>query len=414
MKSPLLFTLACLITIFSNAQINFEQGYTINNSGQKVTCLIKNADWKNNPDKFQYKITTDSNFETGLLNNFSEFGFEDGTRFVGREVQINRSSNKTEKLEHSRDIEFQTEKLFLKVIVEGNANLYYYEDNDLRRFFYETNTNEIIQLRYKRYLKESSKNKTSGNQIGENNDFRQQLWNNLNCNAQNKKMITKLAYKIDPLIKLFNDHNLCMNPNYDIDEKTAKKISLNITLRPGVDMTSLKVDKSSSAFRDVDFDQKTSLRVGLEFEAILPFNKNKWSLLIEPTYHSYSDEGEIKRQQLYPYLADVKYTSLELPIGVRHYMFLNDKSKLFINGSVLFDIPFDSGVTYSNTRILTETKARFGFNPSFVMGMGFNFNNKLSIECRYLGRREVFASDEFFTYTSDYSGFSLILGYTIF
>lgn len=414
MKSPLLFILACLIPVFSHAQINFEEGYTINNSGQKVTCLIKNADWKNNPDKFQYKITTDSNIETGLLNNFSEFGFENGTRYVGREVQINRSSNKTEKLEHIRGIEFQKEKLFLKVVTEGNANLYFYEEGDLRRFFFNIDDGEIIQLRYKRYLKEPSKSKTSGNQIGENNDFRQQLWNSFSCEELNKKPITKLPYKIDPLIKIFDAYNLCMNPDYELDKINKKKLILNIAVRPGADFTSLRVAKSSSNFRDVDFNQKTNLRVGLEFEAILPFNKNKWALIVEPTYHSYSDKATIKNQQLSPQQAEVKYTSIEIPIGFRHYMFLNDKSKLFINGQVLIDMPFNSKVIYSNNTILNTTTAEFGFNSSIVMGIGFNFNDRFSIEGRYLTRREVFNISEAVTFTSDYNGFSLILGYTIF
>lgn len=418
MKAPFLITFACLISLFSHAQIKFEPGYTINNSGQKITCYIKDVDWKNNPDKFEYRITPESENITGLLKNFREFGTHGGSKYVGREVQINRSSNKTAELEDSRAIEFQQQKLFLKVLVEGHANLYYYEDGDLRRFFYRIDSGEIMQLRYKRFLKdpdEFNNYKKSETQIGENNEFRQQLWNDFKCDGQSKKAIEKLAYKIDPIMRLFDDYNLCRDSNYVKKEKTRTHFRVNTAIRPGLNLTTLKVDNSFSAFRSVNFKQKSGLRIGLEIEAILPFNKNKWALLAEPTYHSYANEGATTNQLSFSsinYTAEIKYTSLELPIGVRHYMFFTDKLKLFINASLLLDIPFDSNIRYTNG--VSETTAQLGFNSSLVAGLGLNFNDKLSIEARYLGSREVFSSSEFISYISDYKGFSLILGYTIF
>ena len=47
---PILATNCC-------AQISFEKGYYIDNSNQKVDCLIKNVDWKNNPTSFEYKLS---------------------------------------------------------------------------------------------------------------------------------------------------------------------------------------------------------------------------------------------------------------------------------------------------------------------------------------------------------------------
>lgn len=403
------------ISLFTVAQIKFEPGYLITEDGEKTECYIKNIDWRNNPDQFDFRTTPDGDTQTAMLNNIQEFATEGGAKYLGRKVKINRSSNKTEELEGNRIIKFQEEKLFLKVLVEGAANLYYYEQGDLRRFFYSMENGEISQLRFKRFLKERdnfNSYRREDHQIGENNAFRQQLWNSLDCEGFNKTTIVKLAYKIDPMIKVFNAYNLCIDPNYVINEKTKTNFKVNITFRPGVKLTSLDVDNSFSGFRNVNFDQKLSLRAGLEFEAVLPFNKNKWAIIAEPTFNSYTNEAEITQQStVVQIVANINYKSLELPIGLRHYMFINDQFKLFVNAGALLDIPFNSEITYSN---IGETTAQLGFSTSFVGGFGLNFNNKFSIEGRYLGSREVFSATEFISYLSDYNGFSLILGYTIF
>jgi hypothetical protein len=65
MKYNLLFALLLLILSYtSRAQIGFEDGYFINDSDEKVQCLIRNRDWKKNPTGFEYKLTTDSEVQT--------------------------------------------------------------------------------------------------------------------------------------------------------------------------------------------------------------------------------------------------------------------------------------------------------------------------------------------------------------
>ena len=48
----------------SNAQISYVEGYYINNSNQRVDCLIRNVDGRNNPLEFEYKITEQAEKET--------------------------------------------------------------------------------------------------------------------------------------------------------------------------------------------------------------------------------------------------------------------------------------------------------------------------------------------------------------
>ncbi len=91
---------------------------------------------------------------------------------------------------------------------------------------------------------------------------------------------------------------------------------------------------------DLSFGSKISPRLGLELEYILPFNNNRWSILLEPTYQSYAgNESEIA----------LKYSSLEIPFGVRRYFFLKKESTLFINaGLVTLDFYIDASVDFES------------------------------------------------------------------
>ena len=74
MKKQLLFCIVALIGINCYSQISFEKGYYINNSNQKVNCLIKNYDWKNNPIDFEYKILETDQEKKASLKSIKEFG----------------------------------------------------------------------------------------------------------------------------------------------------------------------------------------------------------------------------------------------------------------------------------------------------------------------------------------------------
>ncbi len=47
-----------ILSVNGYSQISYEEGYYVDNSSQKINCLIKNIDWKNNPTKFEYKMST--------------------------------------------------------------------------------------------------------------------------------------------------------------------------------------------------------------------------------------------------------------------------------------------------------------------------------------------------------------------
>jgi hypothetical protein len=395
MKKQLLFILITILSINCYSQINFEKGYYINNSDQKINCLIKNVDWNNNPTEFSYKLTKDSDKQIANINTVKEFGIYNISKYCRHIVQIDKSSNDINRLDNLKKVIFEEEELFLKVLVEGKANLYVFKDGKINKYFYNKDDTKIEQLIYKKYL-------SNDNRIGEVNRYRQQLWNNLKHPSFKMRKIENLDYKKDDLIDFFVAYNESDTQKYVNYEKKQKKDLFNLSIRPGFNNSSLSIRNTRSSSRDTDFDNEFGIRFGIEAEFILSFNKNKWAFIIEPTYQYFKSEKELTSQN-----AKINYTSIELPIGIRHYFFLNEESKVFINGSFIVDFSSKSTIDFD-----TATNLDIDTRDNVALGIGYKYNDTYSLELRLLTSREILGSYQF--WNSNYKTISIIFGYSIF
>lgn len=395
MKKQLLFLLTAIFSLNCYSQISYEKGYYINNDNQKINCLIRNIDWKNNPIGFEYKLSENGETQNANIKSVKEFGVDNISKHIRSTVNIDRSSENIDELSNDKRPIFKQEELFLKVLVEGKANLYLFEDGNLRRYFYNKENAAIEQLVYKSY-------KYSNTQIGKNNKFKNHLWNNLKCSTFKKNKVEKLDYKKNDLIDFFVEYNECNNEEYINYEERQKRDLFNLSIRPGVNISTLSIQNSVSSSRDTDFGHELTFRLGVEAEFILPFNKNKWAFIFEPTYQYFKSEANLATQSV-----EADYKSIELPVGIRHYFFLNENSKIFINGSFIFDLSNDSVIDFESGANL-EIKTRN--NLSF--GLGYKHNDRYSVELRYQTSREILS--EFVYWNTDYQTFSVIFGYSIF
>jgi hypothetical protein len=395
MKKQLLFLLTTILSFNCYSQISFEKGYYIDNTNQKTNCLIKNIDWKNNPTEFEYKLSKNSESKKATIKSIKEFGLDNISKYVRSTVNIDRSSEKMNDLSNDKNPTFKEEELFLKVLVEGKANLHLFEDGSLRRYFYNKGNAVIEQLVFKSY-------KTSNNKIGKNNRFKNQLWNDLKCPNFKKNKVENLDYQKNDLIDFFVEYNECngeKNINY---EEKQKRDLFNLSIRPGFNSSSLSIQNSIASSIDTDFDNEFAFRFGIEAELIMPFNNNKWSIIVEPTYQYFKSEKEITNQSV-----KADYKSIEIPVGIRHYFFLNENSKIFINGSFIIDLSSDSIIDFSS-RTGLEIKTR----NNLAFGIGYKYNDKYSLEFRYQTSREILSNYSF--WSSDYNTLSVIFGYSLF
>ena len=380
-----------LFSINCNSQITFVQGYYIDNSNNKISCLIKNVDWENNPSEIEYKTSELSENQTLTIESIKEFGIGNVSKYIRVNIDIDRSNDNQNQLSYDKNPVFKQELLLLKVLIEGSANLYLYKDSSIKRYFYKTTEQDIEQLVFKEY-------KISETKIGTNYNFRRQLFSSLKCNDITNSDLEEINYKKAELLNLIIKYNNCTNLEFINYEEKAKTDLFNINIRPGLNVSSLSLNHNGVNLLDPKYDSKISFRFGVELEFILGFNKNKWAVILEPTYQYFKSDQEFQN-----FSSDqVDYQSIEFPIGIRHYLFLKDKSKLFLNSSFIYDLVINSKVR--------NLEAGAGFN--MAIGIGYNYNNRYSIEIRYHTKRNILP--DYNSWTSSYKTSSIIFGYSVF
>ncbi|MBQ0907956.1 porin family protein [Flavobacterium sp. F-328] len=407
MKKHFLMLLIGFLSINSFAQVVFEKGYYINNKDQRIECLILNEDWKNNPTEFEYKLNENSEPTKGTLSQVKEFGIANNFKYIRSNVKIDRSPRNIDNLSTDKEPIFTEEQLFLKALVEGKANLYEYTDRSLKRYFYNKGNNAIEQLVFKTYLVKDS-------DVAENNKFRQQIWMDLQCQNIKLSDVEKVEYKKVALIKIFTKYAECFNEKLVNFAPKGKKDLFNLTLRPRINNSSLAISNSSSKERNTDFGNKTGFGFGVEAEYILPFNKNKWSIAIEPSFQNFKSQKSSNVPDVSGGVQNVSvnYSSIEIPITFRHYFFLNKNSKLFLNASYIIDLPSKSTVEFTRNDGSSFNTLDIKSRNNPALGLGFKQNDKISVELRYQTTREILGNYVF--WNSNYNTVSFIFGYSFF
>lgn len=400
-----LFSLLLFSAISLNAQITFQKGYFINNANEKTDCLIKNVDWKNNPTEFEYKLSIDEKeSKTTDITSVTEFGIDNESKYKRFEVDIEKSSDNLydlSSLSNDKNPIYQKQTLFLKVLVEGSASLYLYNESNLYKYFYQTKTIPITQLiciKYNSSDKNADNVSSYSNSLKTNNLFRQQLYNDVKSENITDIEFETIGYNRNSLVKHFtkyNSNNGGSTSNYIA--KTEKDI-VNIKITAGVTTNKITVGQNT------EVSNKLGYSLGAEFEYVLSFNKNKWGIFINPTYQKYSTttNGD--------YNAEINYSSFEIPLGLRYYMFLNNNSKLFVN---IFD---SLNFAMSNSEIVFDNDSvnAIEIEPrnNFGLGFGYCYKNTFSIELRTNINKKIVGN--YFEWSGMFGSSGIQLSYKVF
>ncbi len=382
------------------SQSDFKSGYFVKNDGTKVECLVQALDWAKNPVTFRYKMAANADIETGTIENVKEFGIGISTKYIRATVNTDQSSDVVSNLTYDRNPEFQEEVIFLQVLLEGKASLFFTSRGTRNKFYFNFNDGETKQLIYKRYLISPSK-------IGTNERYKQQLATTLICEKLSEENFENLEYKTKELINIFETYNSCKGSDFipfdkiekqEIEKERSKfKGKLNLSIRPGV--TFSKYYTNTDIQRE-DFENKTGYRIGLEIEYLFPTKKHNWAIFIEPSYRNYESQKEVRYVdfntiQKYTTIT-VKKNSLDIITGPRYYFYLDEKSSIFIDVSLLIDTNINSEET-SSVDLGYYRDMSIDLGNSF--GLGYRYNEKLSLQFRYNN------------YGSTFSSSSIVLGY---
>ena len=397
-----IFTLLLLLTtLLGFSQNTYQQGYCINNDGAKTECLIRNIAWKDNPTEFEYKLNETSESQKANIKNVSEFNVS-GYNFRRFDVQIDRSGTDVAYLSSKAEPEWMKETVFLKKLVEGKATLYQYEDNNLVRYFVSADNGATAQqLVYKMY--------SDDGKVGYNNKFRGQLYNIMKSSkSANSFKYTK--YNKDALVKLFMEYNGSTQEEIKDHTKGQNKSVINVKIIAGAAYASLYLSQGSDIARDFDFDKKAVFIIGAEAEIILPFNNGKWSLFANPYFQAYKNDGVNNATDTWS--AEAKF--IDIPLGVRHYMYLNSNAKLFVNAAYVVSVNVANGnvqYAYDSKYVNYGIDAETSGGANLALGAGFAYK-KLSAEVRYNFDRGIVHNYAY--WESKYSSVGIILGYKLF
>ena len=401
MRTLMTLVLLFLIVTASFGQIKYEKGYLITSQGERVECLIKNKDWKNNPSEFNYKLSDSSTPQEGNLTSVKEFGIYNYSKFIGADVEIDRSSAQATGLVGNAEPLWSQERLFLRVLLDGKAKLYSYDNSGGRKFFYSMTDTAIYQLVYKKFRINFLAKNTMGQElspIAENSTYKDQLLENLKCSTGKLESVDNLTYITEDLERYFRSYNRCMGDTINEMNKQTKKSYFNLKITPGINSSSVSMPLANRLLA-YEFKRTEGFSLGLQFEMVIPYHKNKWAIVFEPTFQYLNSEAENG-------ITNIKLRAIEFPMGLRYYFNLNDHTRFYLNGfyNSNFAINFKS-------RIELYPNMNFGISPSGNWAFGGGIEHKrFSFETRYYTERNLKPLENI---DALYSSFAILLGYKI-
>ena len=395
MRNKIIFLILFFNTTTSYGQINFERGYLIDNQNRKIECLIKNIDWARNPKEFEYKLNEKDSPLKGNLITVKEFGVYNFSKYLRVDTKIDYSPELLSKLSRTKDPVWHQEQVFLKVLVEGKASLYYFRGKEFTRLFYSISDSNFQQLVFKQYM-------VGNHYVGTNFGFRQQLVNDVRCANTSISSIESINYSQKELERYFMQYNECAGDSSVVFNPNKNKNIFNLRVTPGINYSSLSIVNPADDYhyKDADFGNKINFRLGMEAEYILPFNKNKWGIIFEPTFQYFNSQKLISIG-----VATIKYKTIEFSIGIRHYFFIGEKTKIFLNGflNTIASIDFNSKIKYPNSVLTLEMQNI----PNISLGGGIDYK-RISTEIRYYTNKKILNMTAFVT---DFQKISFIIGY---
>ncbi|MEJ1236627.1 hypothetical protein WBG78_00775 [Chryseolinea sp. T2] len=399
----------CLISPLLIAQSDFQKGYFIDINGNRQDGYVSVRSWSDNPRAFAFRTEPASSNQTVSVSSATEVGAGASkyVRFIGR---VDSSSSKTRKMSNFKEPEWVHDSLFVRVLVDGNADLFYCERAGEERFFYRVDDGPITQLVFKLYEKESTRNEPR--QVAKNREYLGQLREGVNCLQYSFEKMKSVRYEIAVLTNYFTEQNECSGGNQYTAKDEVSRRMISVRATPGFNIAQMDSYTMKQGLYE-SYEQKLCYRMGAEFEFTLPFHRKKWALWLEPAFQAYKANGTDSAAR------SITYTSFEVALGARHYFYLGKRSNIFLNAAGVFDVPIESTGGWEG-RNNTPSNSDKTFN--FAAGVGATYG-RFSIEARYYTTRKMNGTagvllpngdTGLFKVQNEFQKVSVIIGYRVF
>jgi hypothetical protein len=394
------------LTVITNAQIRFEKGSFTNSQSQTVECLIKNYDWNFFPSDIEYKTSENDQVNRISIANVQSF-------------QIYETSHNYKKFDvpvldkQAGDVTIKSGKQLLKVLVKGSVSLLI---DDQGIYYLENEQKAIVPLIYAKYINKDTRT------VDENNDYRTQLFYNLKCEGFKQDAIRKVIYSENKLVGLVNDYNACKNLGSNVYIAKKTKAEFNLKVLAGVNFYKPEAKVGGLNFVNSTYtlsgEGATNFAIGFEAELKLPINRHKWSVFTAPIYNRHKELKSGSVETVYDYvdffgyrgqiiLSDFSY--IEIPLGIKHYFYLNQKSSLNISVAygITVEVPkskltFVESMDYGEKLILTTDDS----SNLLRFGAGYTFDNTYGIQVNFYPIKS-------YSNSNTDSSFNILLSYKI-
>lgn len=402
--SFLLFLLG--VSNITYGQTNYKNGHVVyKNSTSKISGVFKKVEWDYPPTSIYFKGDSDKRFSLIQTLDLNEFGIDNESKYVIRNVALDKSTDDDSKLTLTPDLKLEQAVLTLEVVVEGDKTLYKYENDDFERFFYSTDKVEITQLYYKKYNLIVNENKEIVFKPKENTGYILQLRKDISCNSNDSEEVLP-TYNLESLKEYFIKSNQCGLQEAVSYISTYDKALFNLNIIGGIN--SSQISATSFGYNpDYDFaeyESSLSYLIGVGLEVTAPSKKT--SLILEVIYNTpYTAMAQVITIPIplgttpTPEPIETSYSYLRSSLGAKYFLFLSNKSSFYVVGNVLADIPIDSRMLVHPEIVKTgffSSEPRLAEYKSVVanvaLGVGLKIS-KLSIEIKTSPKSNITRND---------------------
>ncbi len=218
MKQPILLkrVLILYITFFSSllmAQSGIAIPGWILKNGEEIKGNIYVENWYKNPE-YIYFSSNDGKKLSYTASTIEKFGTDDGEHlYISYEINIDITHKSNLSLEEREKLE---DVVFLKVLQEGEADLYFFNDKNANSHFFTTKSDQALEL----LIYASKPTQVGEKKIMQTDEaYKVQLDIKFRDCESIKEQIAQTSYNAKSLNKLFKAYLDCKNvePNYSIN-----------------------------------------------------------------------------------------------------------------------------------------------------------------------------------------------------
>lgn len=411
MKKKLLLVFVFLNTLICFAQSNkiqFEYNKQIV-SGKLKTSLNNLRDY--------IVVKNDNNEELNFnIAQIKDIQINDESFIAANVLNDATLTKNIDLLDHLSEPNYKENWLLLKVIVNGDYNLYQYSSSIFSQFYYkDSNTNEIKPLVYKEYI--------IGSSVKKNNHFRSQLRKDIPLYYYVFNDYEKLEYKYDDLLKYFNKLN-GYEENVGV-KKTNVKLSVLVGLANNFHKELYFADTAIKRLylNDYELEKKSPLFFGVSGEVFLDKNELN-AIFIDLGFMHYKTSYYLDYYNSVASNIKFEYKSniMMVNFGYKRYFNISSNSKIYASASLspnffftsknqvsydFFDSGYDGlGNYYEETYNLSVKRHKNSSNLGVRFSMGYKFKNHYFAEVNY--RKG--ANSEYVNFSHEITSF--VLGYT--